>query len=614
MRALALLLAAIGAVSAAVPTFDKEIAPVLFQSCIACHRPGEAAPFSLLTYADARKRAKQIAAVTASRFMPPWLPAQGAGDFAGERRLSDAQIATIATWAAAGAPEGNAADLPPSPRFVEGWQLGAPDLVVTLERPYTLAASGSDVFRNFVLRPQIERTRFVRAIEVRPGNKKIVHHANVLIDRAGSSRLRDGQDGAPGFPGMDVRIESDTFDPESHFLFWKPGTSYSEEPPDMAWRLDPGNDLVLNMHLQPSGKPESLQPSIGLYFTERAPTKFPMLVQLEHDGALDIPAGEKSFVVTDSLKLPVDVDVLGVYPHAHYIGKDLQGIATLPDGTKRPLIHIPDWDINWQAVYRYREPVFLPRGTVVLMRYTYDNSDANPRNPSHPARRVTNGDRSEDEMAHLWLQILPRGGPDDRLAVQEAVMRRRLEKYPSDFLAEYSLGALMQQRGKIDEAVGYYRAALKSRPDNATVHNALGGALLASSQPQEAFAQFQRALELQPDYANAHYNLARLLLASDHLEDAIQHLQAVLRVNPRDVPALSDLGGALLATGKTEESIARLREAVRLGPEYFNARYNLGQALEAAGKPREAVEQYRVALKLDPNDADARAAIAKLQK
>jgi Tfp pilus assembly protein PilF len=600
--------------SSAPPTFNKDVAPIVFNNCAPCHRPGESAPFSLLTYSDAKKRATQIAAVTASRYMPPWLPEHGKGEFAGERRLTDAQIATIRQWADGGAPEGDPADLPAAPKFVEDWQLGRPDLVVTLDKPYTLAASSSDVFRNFVLRPGVDHTRYVRAIEIRPGNKRIVHHANVLIDRSGSSRLRDGQDGAPGFPGMDLNIESDTFDPESHFLFWKPGTSYSEEPPDMAWRLDPGTDLVLNMHLQPSGKPESLQPSIGLYFTGRVSTKLPMLVQLEHDGALDIPAGDKAFVVTDSLKLPVDVDLLGVYPHAHYIGKDLQGMATLPDGSKRWLIHIPDWDINWQAVYRYKQPVFLPKGTVLSMRYTYDNSPGNPRNPSHPPHRVKNGDRSEDEMAHLWLQLLPRGGPDGRMVIQEAVMRRRLEKYPSDLLAEYSLGSLAQQRGKLDEAVQYYRAALKSRPDHATIHNALGAALLASSKPEEAFAEFQTALRLQPDYANAHYNIARLLLASDRLDDAIGHLRAVLRVNPRDVPALSDLGGALLATGKTEESIKLLREAIRLQPDYFNARYNLGQALEADGKPREAAEEYRAALRIDPNDADTRAAIAKLQK
>jgi Flp pilus assembly protein TadD len=599
---------------ASSPTFNRDIAPIVFSQCAPCHRPGEAAPFSLLTYADAKKHAKQIAAVTTSRFMPPWLPEHGKGDFANERRLSGDHIRMIRQWAAQGAPEGNPADLPTQPKFVEGWQLGAPDMIVTLDKPYTLAAAGSDVFRNFVLRPAVNATRYVRAIEVRPGNKKIVHHANVLIDRSGASRLRDGQDGAPGFDGMDVRIETQTFDPESHFLFWKPGTSYTEEPKDMAWRLDPGTDLVLNMHLQASGKPESLQPSIGLYFTDQAPTRFPMLVQLEHDGALDILAGSSDFVVQDSLKLPVDVDLLGIYPHAHYIGKDLQGLATLPDGSTRWLIHIPDWDINWQAVYRYNKPLFLPKGTVISMRYIYDNSAQNPRNPSHPPKRVVNGDKSTDEMAHLWLQVLPRGGPGQRMVIQETVMSRRLEKYPSDFLAYYSLGALAQAQAKLDEAAGYYRHALLARPDSATVHNALGATLLSSEKPNEAIVEFKEALRLEPDYSNAHYNTARLLLAQERFGEAIEHLRAVIRVDPRDVPALSDLGGALMSTGKTDESIRYLREAVRLQPDYFSARYNLGQSLAGIGKVDEAAAEFRAALKLQPEDADSREALRRIGK
>ena len=163
-------------------------------------------------------------------------------------------------------------------------------------------------------------------------------------------RRRDGKDGMPGFAGMDVEIESRSFDPDSHFLFWKPGTTVLEEPADMAWELDPGADLILNMHLRPSGKPESIQPSVGLYFTDKPPRKHPMLLQMEHDGALSIAPGQSAFVVTDTLTLPVDVDVLAVYPHGHYIAKDMQAFATLPDGTKRWLIHFPDWDLNWQAV------------------------------------------------------------------------------------------------------------------------------------------------------------------------------------------------------------------------------------------------------------------------
>ncbi len=194
-----------------------------------------------------------------------------------------------------------------------------------------------------------------------------------------------------------------------------------------------------------------MAPSVGLYFTDKPPTRFPVLVQLEHDGALNIPAGDRDFIVTDDFRMPVDVDVLAVYPHAHYLGKLLEGYATLPDGTRKWLIRIPDWDLNWQAVYRYREPVFLPKGSVVSMRYHYDNSAANPRNPNHPPKRVRAGNQATDEMGHLWLQVLPRGAADHRRTIQEAIMRHRLEKYPERFFGSPEFGC------DSDVAAGYAR-------------------------------------------------------------------------------------------------------------------------------------------------------------
>ncbi len=380
--------------------------------------------------------------------MPPWLPARGFGEFSGERRLTGAQIETIEQWVRAGAPEGPAADSPSAPVFTPGWQLGPPDLVITADKPFSLPADGPDVFWNFILAAPVGETRQVKAIEIRPGNARTVHHANLLIDRSRSLRYREKVRGG-GFAGMDLTIPSDTFDPDSHFLFWKPGAVPWEEPAGMAWHLDPGNDLILNVHLRPTGKPELVQPSIGLYFTREPQTKYPMLLQLEHDGALDIPPGDPDFQVADDFRLPLDADVLAVYPHAHYLGKLLEGFATLPDGTRRWLIRIPDWDLNWQAVYRYREPLFLPRGTVISMRFHYDNSAGNPRNPNSPPKRVRGGNQSTDEMAHLWLQVLPRGSGDQRAVLQEAIMNRRLEKYPADFSAHFNLGALFLSRQDI---------------------------------------------------------------------------------------------------------------------------------------------------------------------
>lgn len=605
-------LAALLAVSASAQTFHKDIAPLLYEYCTPCHRPGEAAPFSLLDYYDAKSRAKQIAAVTKSRYMPPWPPAAGKGEFAGERRLSEAQLKTIAAWASAGAPEGDRREARPKPQFTEGWQMGPPDLIVKADKPYTLAASGGDVFRNLILRVPIERTRFVRAIQIRPGNKRVVHHANLLLDRTASARARDGADGHPGFAGMDVKLENATFDPDSNFLFWKPGTVYTEEPEGLAWRIDPGTDLVLNLHLQPSGKSEVLDPTVGLYFTDTPPSKLPILAQLEHDGALDIPPGKRDFTVSDRLVLPVDADLLGIYPHAHYVGKEFQVMATLPGGARRWLIHIPDWDINWQAVYRYRSPIALPKGTVITMRITYDNSAENPRNPSRPPIRVVNGDRSIDEMAHVWLQLLPRG-EQGRMAIQEAVLRRRLEKYPSDFYAQYSIGALMQSRGKAAEAIALYRSALAARPDSETAHNALGSALQQSGRIRESIPEFEAALRARADYADAHYNLARSLLAGERFDLAIPHLREAARLNPHDAVAISDLGAALYASGSAEEGLRWLRRAVSEKSDYYNARFNLGQALAASGRVAEAAAEFEAALRIRPGDADAARALAELK-
>ena len=273
-------------------TFSRDIAPIIFQSCARCHRPGESGPFSLLTYDDVKKHARQIEAVTRTRFMPPWLPEPQALKFADEWRLSDEQIAIIEKWVKEGAPEGNPADLPPQPKFAGGWQLGEPDLVLKAAKPYQLLASGSDMYWNFIFPVPIDRTRWVKAVEIRPGDKRFVHHANILVDRLQNSRQRETEPGA-GFEGMEIKIESEAFDPDSHFLFWKPGTVPYVEPEGMALRLDKGTDLVLNVHLQPSGKPETIQPTIGLYFTDQPATKFPMLLQLQNDASLDIPAGEK---------------------------------------------------------------------------------------------------------------------------------------------------------------------------------------------------------------------------------------------------------------------------------------------------------------------------------
>ena len=335
---------------APTPTFNNDVAPIVFKHCSACHRPGQPTPFTLTTYQDARAQAARIASATESRRMPPWLPDPGAPAFAGERSLPAADIDTIQRWVEAGAPEGDALDRPPAPTWPEGWELGQPDLVTTLPRPYLLPAGEHDVYRNLVLRISLPAAKFVRAVEFRPGDAPI-HHAVIRIDRTRTSRARDGVDGQPGFDGM---VAYEVQDPDGHFLGWAPGRGPLVAPERTPWVLDRDSDLIVELHLMPGAASRAVQPSVGLFFTETAPADHPVMIVMGSK-AIDIPPGARNYTIEDSYQLPVDAQVLSVYPHAHYLGREMDVRATLPDGTTKPLIHIRRWSFQWQQDYRLRD-------------------------------------------------------------------------------------------------------------------------------------------------------------------------------------------------------------------------------------------------------------------
>jgi peroxiredoxin len=383
-------------------TFSHDVASILFAHCATCHRPGEVAPFSLLSYADAAKRASLIATVTARRYMPPWEPEPGYGHFQGERRLSDAEITTLRRWAERGAPEGDPRELPPVPHFRVGWQLGEPDLTIRMPKPFTVAADGPDQYECFVIPLHLSADKYVRGLEFRPGARAAVHHALFLLD-AGHIGHQNGQSyscfGTPGFL------------PSGALGGWTPGMQPACMPDGLQLILRRGSDLVMQIHYHPTGKPEIDQSELGLYFTDKPPTKWVADIALgSHQ--IDIPAGERAYKVRDHFEIPVNVEAVGIIPHAHYICKDMRGRAILPDGRKRWLIWIRDWNFNWQEQYRYVTPVQLPAGTELEMEFTYDNSDGNLRNPNHPAQRVVWGPGTTDEMAGLHLQVVPENMDD----------------------------------------------------------------------------------------------------------------------------------------------------------------------------------------------------------
>jgi tetratricopeptide (TPR) repeat protein len=414
---------------------------------------------------------------------------------------------------------------------------------------------------------------------------------------------------------MELTVDAgNTFDPDSHFLFWKPDTPALVEAAGMPWRLDPGNDLILNMHLKPSGKPETVAAQIGLYFTTESPSKQPMLLQLEHDSGLDIPPGKRDFVVEDELKLPVDVDVLGIYPHAHYLGKDLQAYAILPNGQKTWLIWIRSWDIDRQSVYRYRKPVFLPKGTTIHMHYVYDNSRDNVHNPNTPPIRVRAGNRSVDEMGHLWLQVLPvhtpPNVPDPRLLLEAAWMQSRLRKEPHDTLALYNLAAAQTSEGNFTDAVRTYKQVVDINPKDARAWNGLGVALESTGDWQGAQRAFQKASDADPTLTDAIFNLAKSELDHDHTSEAEQSFRAVLKQVPEDASAHSGLAQALLKEGNQEVAQSEFAASLRIDPQNLDALEGLGELALSQRQPAQAAEYLEKAAQRNPEDLVVRQQLA----
>lgn len=542
-------------------TFNKDIAPIVFSRCAPCHRPGQPAPFSLLTYNDVKKHARQIQKVTAERIMPPWLPEPNFGDFAGVRRLPDHQLDSLQEWLANGMPEGDPDDLPETPSWPEGWTLGNPDLVAKMPVPYELYAAGPDVYRNFVVPIRIEHDQFVRAIEFHPGNWRAVHHAFVKFDSSGRSRQEDLQDPELGFPGM---AESAAM-PDGHFLSWQPGKVPTPGDPDLAWRLDKKIDMVVQMHMRPTGKPESVQPSVAFYFSDQPPTKTTFKMELS-SLAIDIPAGESAYTIHDDYVLPVDVTLTAILPHAHYLGKEVTGWATLPSGTRIPLIKIKRWDFSWQGDYVYKHPISLPKGTRLSMEWIYDNSTNNLSNPFHPPQRVTYGSQSTDEMGELWFQLLTRNSRD--LAILKADYQRKNAR-------------LFREKAEHD---------LTLDPGDARAHSMLAFTYLVEGQTSLARQHWQKAARLDPEFDDPHYYLGVLYRTQNKLRQARTEFLTAIRLNEQNSKAHGNLGIIEAQLGNIAAAKAHLKRALEINPADTLARNNLRALLKRTTAKPEKIQ------------------------
>lgn len=431
-------------------TFNQHIAAIVHGKCAMCHRPGQAGPFSLLTYDDVRNRAETIDAVIDSGYMPPWKPVNDHPKFANDRRLTTDEKSKLKAWIVSGMPVGTQPS-PTPPEFPDGWTLGEPDLVVTMNGQFNVPASGPDVYRSFVFPLQLPEDKWVKAVELRPKAKSSMHHALFLIDRNGNTRRMEGRDGRPGIDGMEFLTailappvaarnpESDDLAMQGQGLrsrltsfqaigsfasarpeflsilgdglgVYVPGTVPVPKPEGLAMFLPKGSDVIMQTHFHPSGKPETEQAKLALYFADQPPAHRIVPIQVPpmfgFGYKIKIPAGEKKYLVTESFELPIDVRAVSVFPHGHYICRTASLRAELPDGTIETLIEIDDWDLDWQDSYQFAEPIELPAGTVVRSELTYDNSADNPENPNHPPREIRWGLQSGDEMGSVGLGVV----------------------------------------------------------------------------------------------------------------------------------------------------------------------------------------------------------------
>ena len=519
--------------------FYPEIAAILYKHCTPCHRQGQPAPFQLIEFEDARRKALQIVEVTQKRLMPPWLAEPGEHRFVNERGLSQREINLLDEWNKAGCPLGEPPINPQKPPLNTSWELGIPDMVLELPQVFELNPEGKDIYRNFVIPIPGSSRRFVRAIEFSPGSNRAVHHAFVTFDTSRLSRLM--ATGSPaGFDGM-VLPETARM-PEGQLLSWQPGRTATPASGGIPWPLESGSDLVLQLHLKPSGKVERIQPKVGFYFSDFVQGILPVRLNLSQLH-LQIPPSDGSYVVKNEFELPVNVKLLGLLPHLHYLGKQVLATAILPEGDSKELLRIRQWDFNWQTDYTYKTPVWLPKGTQVRMQFTYDNSSENPRNPNQPPRQVVYGTETTDEMAELWTVMQPESASDRERLVE--ALSRKLTK----------------------DSYDYNEFRVRQNPNDAVARTRLARALVVMGKEVQALDHLKEALKVKPDHDKAYYEIGAILMRQGRFEPAEKSFLATVRFNPNDYQAHGSLGVLYLNKGQFEAAEKALLKALEINPQ-----------------------------------------------
>jgi hypothetical protein len=413
---------------AATPTYSKDVAPVLYKHCTSCHRAGEIAPMSLMTYAETRPWARSIGARVAAGIMPPWHADARVGEFDNDRRLTELEKDTIAAWVAAGAPEGDPKDLPAPPRYAEGWSISRPDVVLTMQEDYAIPATGTIAYQYFEVPTNFSEDKWIQAYEVRPSNRSVVHHVIVyarppapptaggqpqsgprpapVFTFAGGMEIPAGQTGGPELPPDQQKRPGPNDRPAprrlgASFGGYVPGTSSRTYPAGTAVRIPAGSTLIFQMHYTTTGKATTDRTGIGLVYAS-APPSIELRSTALINGSLEIPAGAPDHRVDAEMTINRDVTLWSMLPHTHVRGKRWVYDVTYPDGRKEVILSVPKYDFEWQTEYKFKRPMKLPKGTTLHATAWYDNSAGNRANPD-PTSKVWWGDQTWEEMMFTGL-------------------------------------------------------------------------------------------------------------------------------------------------------------------------------------------------------------------
>lgn len=574
-------------------TWSEHVAPILYQNCITCHREEAVAPFSLLSYDDSKDRAEKIVEAVGTKAMPPWMPAPFHGpSIMGERRLSDEEIGVISQWAEQGAKRGSSRRAPKAPKFSDTWTMGEPDLVLQLQESYTHSEDGNELFRNFVIPVPLTEPKHVQLVEFLPGAQSSIRQAIIQVDESDGSRRRDATDAGPGFPGGRL---IKTLNSSGQFIGWSSGRNPYEAHEGTSWLLQPNTNLVVQLRMQATETPEVISPRIGLYFSEAAPTK-PTDYFLLRSSGIDIPAGERNHLVEQSLNVPVAVSVLGILPRVHTLAKNVEVLAELPNGQQQWMLRIPEWDPKWQRDYRFEEPMVIPAGSKMLVRYTFDNSAANSRNPHSPPKRVILDQTSSDEVAEVFIELLLHN-PEDRAAVQNAQLDFEMRQAGGGAEYFYQVGVEMEQLGRTQDAITAYERTVQEDSTQAKANNRLGAIYEGQGNKTQAEYYYREAMDADSSFHVARLNLGRFLRRANREQAAAKIFQDTLDIDPTYLSARIELSSLLLEQKLVKSAIKLLEDGLKLDPSEPYLNLQVGKLYVMDKKPEASMRFFEVAAK-----------------